>query len=30
LLRNPPAKGEVWKDLQKIMAYLGLEVPKKK
>jgi uracil-DNA glycosylase family 4 len=30
LLRNPPAKSEVWKDLQKIMAYLGLELPKKK
>jgi uracil-DNA glycosylase len=26
LLRNPPAKGEVWKDLQKVMAELGLEV----
>jgi uracil-DNA glycosylase len=30
LLRNPPAKSEVWKDLQKIMAFLGLEPPKKK
>jgi uracil-DNA glycosylase len=30
LLRNPAAKGEVWKDLQKVMAELGLEVPKKK
>ena len=30
LLRNPPAKSEVWKDLQKIMAYLGLEPPVKK
>jgi len=30
LLRNPPAKSEVWKDLQKIMAYLGLQAPKKK
>jgi uracil-DNA glycosylase len=30
LLRNPPAKGEVWKDLKKIMTYLGLELPKKK
>ncbi|MBZ5695201.1 MAG: uracil-DNA glycosylase [Acidobacteriia bacterium] len=29
LLRNPPAKSEVWKDLQKIMAVLGLE-PKKR
>ena len=28
LLRNPNAKGEVWKDLQKVMAVLGLE-PKK-
>ncbi|HWG59445.1 MAG TPA: uracil-DNA glycosylase family protein [Candidatus Acidoferrales bacterium] len=25
LLRNPPAKAEVWKDLQKVMALLGLE-----
>ena len=29
LLRNPGAKGEVWKDLQKVMAELGLEVKKK-
>jgi DNA polymerase len=29
LLRNPNAKGEVWKDLQKVMAILGLEAPKK-
>jgi uracil-DNA glycosylase len=29
LLRNPNAKGEVWKDLQKVMAELGLQVPKK-
>jgi uracil-DNA glycosylase len=28
LLRNPNAKGEVWKDLQKVMAVLGLEVKK--
>jgi uracil-DNA glycosylase len=28
LLRNPNAKGEVWKDLQKVMAALGLK-PKK-
>jgi uracil-DNA glycosylase len=28
LLRNPNAKGEVWKDLQKVMAHLGLQ-PKK-
>jgi len=30
LLRNPPAKAEVWKDLQKVMAELGLVLPKKK
>jgi uracil-DNA glycosylase len=30
LLRNPPAKSEVWKDLQKVMAVLGLEPPKKR
>ena len=29
LLRNPPAKSEVWKDLQKVMAVLGLQ-PKKR
>ena len=29
LLRNPAAKGDVWKDLQKVMAELGLEVKKK-
>jgi len=29
LLRNPAAKGEVWKDLQKVMAVLGLE-PKRR
>lgn len=29
LLRNPPAKSEVWKDLQKIMAYLGLELKRR-
>jgi uracil-DNA glycosylase family 4 len=28
LLRNPAAKSEVWKDLQKVMAHLGLEVKK--
>ena len=28
LLRNPNAKGDVWKDLQKVMAVLGLK-PKK-
>jgi uracil-DNA glycosylase len=30
LLRNPPAKSEVWKDLKKVMAELGLEVKKNK
>lgn len=30
LLRNPSAKGEVWKDLQKVMAVLGLEAKKGK
>ena len=30
LLRNPNAKGDVWKDLQKVMAVLGLQPPKKK
>jgi uracil-DNA glycosylase family 4 len=29
LLRNPAAKGEVWKDLQKVMSFLGLE-PKRR
>jgi uracil-DNA glycosylase len=29
LLRNPPAKADVWKDLQKVMAELGLQPPKK-
>jgi len=29
LLRNPPAKSEVWKDLQKVMAVLGLQ-PRKR
>jgi uracil-DNA glycosylase len=28
LLRNPAAKGDVWKDLQKVMAELGLEIKK--
>jgi len=28
LLRNPAAKGEVWKDLQKVMAHLGLKTKK--
>jgi len=30
LLRNPSAKSEVWKDLQKVMAFLGLEAKKSK
>ncbi|MDE3135964.1 MAG: uracil-DNA glycosylase [Acidobacteriota bacterium] len=30
LLRNPNAKGIVWEDLQKVMAELGLEPPKKR
>lgn len=30
LLRNPNAKPEVWKDLQKVMAFLGLNPPPKK
>jgi uracil-DNA glycosylase family 4 len=29
LLRNPPAKSEVWKDLQKVMVVLGLQ-PRKR
>jgi uracil-DNA glycosylase len=29
LLRNPNAKGEVWEDLKKVMAHLGLKVPAK-
>jgi uracil-DNA glycosylase len=28
LLRNPNAKGDVWKDLQKVMAHLGLKAKK--
>jgi DNA polymerase len=28
LLRNPAAKADVWKDLQKVMAHLGLKVKK--
>jgi DNA polymerase len=28
LLRNPAAKSEVWKDLQKVMAHLGLKAKK--
>jgi uracil-DNA glycosylase len=30
LLRNPAAKADVWKDLQKVMAELGLELKKNK
>ncbi|MGC2526432.1 MAG: uracil-DNA glycosylase [Candidatus Acidiferrum sp.] len=30
LLRNPSAKSEVWKDLQKVMTVLGLETKKTK
>jgi len=30
LLRNPAAKSEVWKDLQKVMNELGLEIKKNK
>jgi len=30
LLRNPSAKSEVWKDLQKVMAVLGLQTKKGK
>lgn len=30
LLRNPAAKGDVWKDLQKVMVELGLEIKKNK
>ena len=29
LLRDPRQKGEAWKDLQEVMKYLGLGVPKK-
>jgi DNA polymerase len=28
LLRNPAAKADVWKDLQKVMAVLGLKLPR--
>jgi uracil-DNA glycosylase len=30
LLRNPNAKGEVWDDLKKVMAHLGLKPPSKR
>jgi uracil-DNA glycosylase family 4 len=29
LLRNPPAKGEVWNDLKKVLIELGREIPKR-
>ena len=29
LLRDPRQKGEAWKDLQRVMKYLGLSVPSK-
>ena len=29
LLRNPPAKGEVWNDLKKVLTELGREIPKR-
>ena len=29
LLRDPRQKGEAWKDLQRVMKYLGLEAPKR-
>ena len=29
LLRDPRQKGEAWKDLQMVMKYLGIELPKK-
>ena len=29
LLRDPRQKGEAWKDLQRVMKFLGLEVPQK-
>jgi DNA polymerase len=27
LLRNPSAKAEVWKDMQFLMAAMGIEIP---
>ncbi|HVB36160.1 MAG TPA: uracil-DNA glycosylase [Candidatus Acidoferrales bacterium] len=30
LLRNPNAKGDVWEDLKKVMAHLGLKLPTKR
>lgn len=29
LLRNPPAKGDVWEDLKQVMRLLGLKVPQR-
>jgi len=29
LLRDPRQKGEAWKDLQRVMAELGLQPPKR-
>ena len=29
LLRNPPAKRQVWEDMQLLMAEMGIELPKK-
>lgn len=29
LLRNPSAKKDVWEDMQKLMAAMGIEIPKK-
>ncbi len=30
LLRNPPAKKEVWEDLKTVLRHLGREIPKVK
>lgn len=30
VLRNPPAKRDVWEDIQKVMGRLGLEIPGKR
>jgi len=29
LLRDPRQKGEAWKDLQMVMEYLGIPIPRK-
>jgi uracil-DNA glycosylase family 4 len=29
LLRNPPAKREVWEDMQRLMAAMGIDLPKR-